>query len=67
VNQVPVCGRKPYVPADKVIYGFMNGTHDVLAYVFSGLGVGHILFALFHAFIVRDGVLSRTWVRVCKV
>jgi cytochrome b561 len=31
----------------------------VLAYVFSALVVGHILFALYHGFIARDGVLSR--------
>ena len=51
----------PWGPDDKVIYGFLNGTHDVLAYVFSALVLGHILFALYHGFIVRDGVLARMW------
>jgi cytochrome b561 len=56
LNQVQL---PPWGPDDKVIYGFLNGTHDVLAYVFSALVVGHILFALYHGFIARDGVLSR--------
>jgi len=64
LNQVQL---PPWGPDDKVIYGFLNGTHDVLAYVFSGLVLGHILFALYHGFIARDGVLSRMWVRVRKV
>jgi cytochrome b561 len=56
LNQVQL---RPWGPDDKVIYGFLNGTHDVLAYVFSALVVGHILFALYHGFIARDGLLSR--------
>lgn len=49
----------PWGPDDKVIYGFLNGTHDVLAYLFSALVAGHIVFALYHAFIARDGLFSR--------
>jgi cytochrome b561 len=49
----------PWGPDDKVIYGFLNGTHDVLAGAFSVLVAGHILFALHHRFIVRDGLFSR--------
>jgi cytochrome b561 len=49
----------PWGPDDKAIYGLLNGTHDVLAFVFSALVIGHILFALHHGFIARDGVLSR--------
>ena len=49
----------PWGPDDKVIYAWLNGTHDVLAFVFSALVVGHILFALHHAFIARDGLFSR--------
>jgi cytochrome b561 len=64
LNQVQL---PPWGPDDKVIYGLLNGTHDVLAYVFSGLVVGHILFALYHGLVLRDGVLSRMWVRTRKV
>ena len=58
LNQVQL---PPWGPDDKVIYGFFNGTHDALASVFSALVVGHILFALYHGFIARDGLLSRMW------
>jgi cytochrome b561 len=51
----------PWGPDDKVIYGFLNGTHDVLAYLFSTLVVGHILLAFYHGFIARDGLHSRMW------
>jgi cytochrome b561 len=49
----------PWGPDDTVIYGVLNGTHDALAYVFSALVLGHIVFALHHGFVVRDSVLSR--------
>jgi len=51
----------PWGPDDKLIYGLFNGTHDVLAYMFSALVAGHILFALYHGLIARDGVLTRMW------
>src|SRR5450631_3400515 len=56
LNQVQL---PPWGPDDKVIYGYFNGTHDLLAYVLAALVVGHILFALYHGFVARDGVLSR--------
>ena len=49
----------PWGPDDKAIYGVLNGTHDVLAVVFSALVIGHILLALYHARIARDGLSSR--------
>jgi cytochrome b561 len=49
----------PWGPDDKVTYALLNGTHDVLAYVFSALVAGHILIALYHARIARDGLFSR--------
>jgi cytochrome b561 len=58
LNQVQL---PPRGPDDKMIYGLLNGTPDVLAYVFSGLVAGHILFALYHGLIARDGVLSCMW------
>jgi cytochrome b561 len=58
LNQVQLL---PWGPDDKAIYGLLNGTHDVLAYVFTALVAGHILFAFYHGFIARDGVLLRMW------
>ncbi|MGO9512179.1 MAG: cytochrome b [Steroidobacteraceae bacterium] len=58
LNQVQL---PPWGPDDKVLYGLLNGTHHALAYVFSTLVVGHILFALYHGLVARDGVLSRMW------
>src|SRR5208283_5484627 len=60
LNQVQL---PPWGPDDKMVYGLLNGTHDGLAYVFSALVAGHILFALYHGFIARDGVVSRMWLR----
>jgi cytochrome b561 len=56
MNQVQL---PPWGPDDKAVYGLLNGTHDVLAFVFSALVVGHILLALYHGFVARDGILSR--------
>lgn len=57
----------PWGPDNKLIYGILNGTHDVLAFVLSTLVLGHILFAFYHGLIVRDGVLSRMSVRTRRV
>jgi cytochrome b561 len=54
-----VVSLPPWGPDDNAIYRLLNGTHDVLAYVFSTLVVGHILFALYHWLIARDGLFSR--------
>ena len=56
LNVVPL---PPWGPDNKTLYGIFNGTHDVLAIVFSTLVAGHILLALYHAFIARDGLSSR--------
>ena len=49
----------PWGPDDKTVYGIFNGTHDALALVFSVLVAGHLMLALYHAFIARDGLLAR--------
>ena len=63
LNQVQL---PPWGPDDKMIYGLLNGTHDMLAYVFSVLVLGHVLLAFYHGFITRDSVLSRMAVRIRK-
>jgi cytochrome b561 len=55
-NRLPM---PPWGPDDKAIYGLLNGTHDVLAYLFSALVLGHILFACYHGLVARDGLSSR--------
>ena len=49
----------PWGPDDKMIYEILNGAHDAFAYAFSALVVGHILAALYHGYIARDGILAR--------
>jgi cytochrome b561 len=49
----------PWGPDDKDLYALFNGTHDVLAVAFSLLVAAHILAALHHGLIARDGVLAR--------
>jgi cytochrome b561 len=49
----------PWGPDDKALYAVLNGTHDTLAAVFTLLVVGHILLALYHALVARDGLSSR--------
>ena len=49
----------PWGPDDPQVYRLFNGTHDALGFLFSALVVGHILFALYHGFFKRDGILSR--------
>ena len=56
LNRFPI---PPWGPDDKTIYGLFNGTHDVLAVVFSALIAGHILLALYHSLVARDGLSER--------
>jgi cytochrome b561 len=46
---------------DKQIYALFNGTHKVLAVVFMTLIAVHVLAALKHAAIDRDGIVRRMW------
>ena len=55
-NQFPL---PPWGPDDKDVYAVLNGTHDVLGLVFSLLVAAHILAALHHALVARDGMLAR--------
>lgn len=56
LNRVPL---PPWGPDNKALYGILNGTHDVLAILFSILVAGHILLAIYHALIARDGLSTR--------
>jgi cytochrome b561 len=59
INFFNVLPLAPWGTDDKSIYAVFNGTHDALALVFTVLVAGHIAFALYHAFVVRDGLLAR--------
>ncbi len=49
----------PWGPDDKAAYALLNGTHDILGLAFSALVAGHILIAIYHARIARDGLVAR--------
>ncbi len=59
INFLNLYPLPPWGPDDKVIYGLLNGAHDVLAVAFSVLVAGHILLAVYHAFVARDGLSAR--------
>ena len=50
---------KPWGPDLPQVYNFFNAVHVATAFVFSALIVGHVLIALKHALVDRDGVFSR--------
>lgn len=52
----------PWGPARPQVYALFNGAHDVLSYVLCALIAGHVLAALKHAWIDRDGLFSRIWI-----
>jgi cytochrome b561 len=52
---------KPWGIDDQRIYGIFNSTHKVLAVLFIALIALHVLAALKHAAIDRDGIVRRMW------
>lgn len=50
---------KPWGPDLPQVYGFFNGLHVATGIVFTALIAGHVLIALKHALVDRDGVFSR--------
>jgi cytochrome b561 len=51
----------PWGPDDPAVYDALNRVHVVTAWIFAVLIAGHVLAALQHAAVVRDGVFSRIW------
>jgi len=49
----------PWGPPLPSVYAFFNGVHVTTAVVFSVLIAGHVLAALKHAWVDRDGVFAR--------
>ena len=54
---------KPWGPDMPAVYAAFNTLHEVLAWLLVVLMAGHVLAALKHAFIDRDGLLSRMSLR----
>lgn len=51
----------PWGPESAAIYGFFNGLHVAVSWLFCALIAAHIAVALEHALVERDGVFSRIW------
>ena len=51
----------PWGPDMQQVYDLFNGVHVGTAFIFTALIAGHVLVALKHALIDRDGVFSRIW------
>jgi len=51
----------PWGPDIKIVYDALNQVHIVTAWIFTALIVLHVLAALRHATIARDGVFARMW------
>lgn len=52
---------RPWGPDLPSVYGFFNGLHVALAWLFAALVAGHVLAALHHLLVKRDGVFRRMW------
>lgn len=48
----------PWGPPLPSVYAFFNGLHDVTAWLLVALIAGHVMAALKHALVTRDGVFS---------
>ncbi len=54
----PVAPWGPDIPG---VYDALNGLHVVTAWLFAALIAGHVLAALQHAWVDRDGIFDRIW------
>jgi cytochrome b561 len=52
---------KPWGIESKPVYAFFNGVHVATAWIFAGLIVVHVLGALRHVLLQRDGTFRRMW------
>jgi cytochrome b561 len=51
----------PWGSDDKFIYAFFNQTHKISSWLLLALVVVHVLAALKHLFVERDGIFARMW------
>jgi cytochrome b561 len=52
---------RPWGPDLKPVYEVLNGVHVVTGWIFAALIAVHVLAALQHAVVARDGVFRRMW------
>jgi cytochrome b561 len=52
-----------FVPTDKALAGLLKGLHKLFAFSLALLVIGHVLAALKHQWLDRDGLLSRMGLR----
>jgi cytochrome b561 len=52
---------RPWGPDLKPVYQVLNGVHVVTAWIFAALIAVHVLAALQHGLVARDGVFRRMW------
>jgi cytochrome b561 len=50
---------RPWGRESPAVYAFFNGLHDVVAWLFCALIAGHVLIALKHGLVDRDGLFTR--------
>lgn len=54
----------PFLPRTPEIYRPLTDIHEYAAFALVGLAIGHALAALYHQFVLKDGLLSRmAWAR----
>jgi cytochrome b561 len=51
----------PWGPDLPAVYEVLDRVHVVTGWLFTALIAGHVLAALQHAFVARDGVFARIW------
>jgi cytochrome b561 len=51
----------PWAPDSPAVYEALGRVHVAAGWLFTALIAGHVLAALQHAFIARDGVFARIW------
>jgi cytochrome b561 len=51
----------PFGSPSPAVYAFFNGLHDIGAWLLSALVCVHVIAALKHALVDRDGLFSRMW------
>ena len=51
----------PWGPDLPTVYDALNGLHVATGWLFAALIAGHVLAALQHAWIARDGIFGRIW------
>ncbi len=49
----------PLLARDPQIFKPLTQIHEIVAYALIGLAIGHVIAALYHQFVLKDGLMSR--------